>query len=105
MQTPAVSPDGEPTATPGPDADAAALVAAALAARDADDRAGFVAGLQQAAQACPDPVAAGRLGEVTLIATRWVAALEDNRPKVQARTEEQLATVPWDELAAACSPS
>lgn len=96
-------------ATPGVDAaassDARALVAAALAARDAADRPGFVDGLRQAAAACADPVASARLDEVALIAARWAAAAEDNRPKVQARTEQQLTAVPWDELAAACSPS
>jgi hypothetical protein len=39
---------------------------------------------------------------VATIASRWASALEDSRPKAQARTEAQLAAVDWDALVAAC---
>jgi hypothetical protein len=85
--------------------DAAALVERALAARAANDSAEFAALVLAAANACPDPSAARRLGDLAATAGRWSSALQDGRPKVQRVTELQLAKVDWDALAAACVAS
>jgi hypothetical protein len=84
-------------------ADAGALLEQALSARAAQDPPRFAALVAQAAESCADPAAARRLGEVSAIAGRWADALAFARPKVQARTEAQLAEVEWDELIAACA--
>jgi hypothetical protein len=84
-----------------PQADAADLLARALAVQ-ASDSAQFAALVSAAAAACPDPDAARRLGTVAVTAARWSAALQDGRPKAQAVTEAQLARVDWDALGAAC---
>jgi hypothetical protein len=91
---------------PAPDGDdTAALIEQALAARATNDSAQFAALVSAAAQACPDPAAAGRLDEVAAIADRWSSALQDGRPKVQAVTEDQLGQVDWDALVGACAAS
>jgi hypothetical protein len=82
--------------------DAGELVAQALAARAAQDPPRFAALVSAAGEACTDPSASRRLGDVATIASRWASALEDSRPKAQARTEAQLAAVDWDALVAAC---
>jgi hypothetical protein len=82
--------------------DAATLIAQALAARSADRLSEFADLVAAAGTECPDPRASGRLGELAVIAGRWAAAVELNRPKVQAVTEAQLADVDWETLAAAC---
>jgi hypothetical protein len=84
-------------------ADAGALLELALAARAAQDPPRFAALVAQAAESCDDPTATRRLGEVSAIAGRWADALAFARPKVQARTEAQLAEVEWDKLIAACA--
>jgi hypothetical protein len=86
-------------------ADAAVLLEAAEQAWTGSDRAALAPALRQAAASCPDPATAKRLGEVAAVAARWAQAVEDNRPKVQARTEAQLGEVDWQALAAACAPS
>jgi hypothetical protein len=99
--TPDAGPEGVPAPTATGHEDAATLVERALAARS--DRPAEVAALISAAsQACPDPDAARRLGEVSLIAARWSSALLEGRPKAQAVTEAQLATIDWDALVSAC---
>jgi hypothetical protein len=99
---PTTGPRGQSAASPSRQEDAAALVERALAARAANDQAEFAALVSAASQACPDPGASRRLGEVAGIAARWASALLEGRPKAQAVTEAQLATVDWDALAAAC---
>jgi hypothetical protein len=95
------------SAAPPPDtaveADAAALLEQALAARAAEDPQRFAALVAQAAASCTDPAAARRLGELSAIAGRWADSLAFARPKVQARTESQLAEVEWDALISACT--
>jgi hypothetical protein len=110
-------PQGEPLAsseTTGPEGstlppprqeDAAALVERALAARSANSPAEFAVLVSAAGNACTDPEASRRLGQLAIIAGRWSSAVEAGRPKVQAVTEAQLAAADWDALAAACVAS
>jgi hypothetical protein len=102
--TPDAGADGVPAAPAQSDEDAGSLVERALALRD-DRPAEFPALVSAASQACSDPDAARRLGEVALIATRWSSALLEGRPKAQAVTEAQLATIDWDALVSACLAS
>jgi len=88
-----------------PAGDASELVAQALAAWEANDATTFAARIGQASDACSQPEANRRLGEVAVIAERWSSALADGRPKVQATTENQLAAIDWQGLAAACAQS
>lgn len=103
-ETPDTGPDGVPAATAKGHEDAATLVERALAAQ-ADRPAEVSALISAASRACPDPDAARRLGEVSLIAARWSSALLEGRPKAQAVTEAQLATIDWDALVSACVAS
>lgn len=96
---------GGSSSPPPSQQDAADLIAQALAARSENRLREFADLVSAAGQVCPDPGAAGRLGEVAVIAGRWASALEAGRPKVQGVTEAQLASVDWDELAAACIAS
>jgi hypothetical protein len=86
-----------------PTQDAAAEVQAAQRAWAGSDAGALVPALQRAAASCPDEATAKRLGEVAAVAQRWAQAIEDNRPKVQARTEAQLGEVDWAALATSCA--
>ena len=97
-------PEGS-TLPPPRQEDAAALVERALAARSANSPAEFAALVSAAGNACPDPEASRRLGQLAIIAGRWSSAVEAGRPKVQAVTEAQLVAADWDALAAACVAS
>jgi hypothetical protein len=101
---PGAGPDGVPAATANGQEDTATLVERALAAQ-ADRPEDVSALISAASQACPDPDAARRLGEVSLIAERWSSALLEGRPMAQAVTEAQLATIDWDALVSACIAS
>ena len=81
--------------------DVGTLVERALAARS-DRPAEFAALISAAGQACGDPDAARRLGQVAVIAPRWSSAVLEGRPKAQAVTESQLVTIDWDALVSAC---
>jgi hypothetical protein len=94
---------GSAAASAPPAGDADALLEQALAAREANDPAGFAALVLAAAQACPVADAASRLGQVAVTAQRWSGAVLDGRPKAQAVTEAQLAEVDWDALGSACT--
>jgi hypothetical protein len=74
-----------------------------LAARSGDDPQRFAALVAGAAASCDDPDAARDLGAAAAVAARWADALALARPKVQARTEAQLAAVDWAALLAACA--
>ena len=93
---------GSASARPTRQEEAAALIDQALAARAANRPAEFAALLSVAAEACPDPSAARRLGDLAATASRWSSAIQDGRPKAQWVTEGLLATADWDALAAAC---
>lgn len=97
------APGGPATPAGSAEADAAAIVERALAARTANVPTEFAALLAAASEACPDPDAGRRLGEVAAIAARWSAALLDGRPKAQKVTEEQLAAIDWGGLVAPCA--
>ena len=102
----ASSPDAPDTGGYGADASSAgppAMVEQALAARAEDDIEGFVDLLASAADACPDPLAAKRLRDVSTIAEEWVKAIADLRPKATYLREEALGKVDWERLADACA--
>lgn len=93
---------GSAQARPTDPEDTTALVARALAAREANRPAEFAALVSVAAKACPDPSAARRLGDLAATASRWASALQDGRPKAQLVAEGLLAKADWDALAASC---
>lgn len=90
-------------ATPTERETAADLLPRALDARTAGDLDGFAALVSRARDACADPDASARLGEVALVAERWVLAVQAGRPKQQAVTEALLDEVDWVALATDCA--
>jgi hypothetical protein len=85
-----------------PAGDPSALVAEALAAREAGDLAEVEALLQDAAAPCADRVAREQLQEAAGVAQRWALALHEDRPEAMFRYETAFGLLDPSDAARRC---